>query len=381
MSCLDVAVIGGGLAGCSAAITLAQTGAQVALFEAKAYPHHKVCGEFMSPECVDLLADLGVLTDLQALRPAAIDRARITLPGGGEWAVRLPGAGIGISRFALDAVLADRARSLGVAVHERTPVNAVRGNLDSGFTVTTRANRDFHARAVIGAYGKRAALDRSLNRTFLQTPQPFVGLKMHFRGPSIRDTVELHTFPGGYCGLSDIEGGLVNACLLVQQTTFQRAGGPEPFITWMAAQNPALGDWLRHAEPVHDRWLSISQIPFVPKTTVERDVLMAGDTAGLIAPLAGNGMSMALRGGVMAAQHISHFLNGTLTPANLVRQYTTVWQHEFHQRLRLGRWLQTLMFRPQWLGLGLGIARIIPPLGRYFVDHTRAARLINSEGV
>ena len=58
----DVAVIGGGVAGCAAAIQLAQKNLRVVLCEAKSYPHHKVCGEFLSPECTRLLDSLGLTT-------------------------------------------------------------------------------------------------------------------------------------------------------------------------------------------------------------------------------------------------------------------------------------------------------------------------------
>ncbi|HEX2905966.1 MAG TPA: FAD-dependent oxidoreductase [Phototrophicaceae bacterium] len=133
MTDFDVAIIGGGLAGGSTAIRLAQAGWRVGLFEAKSYPRHKVCGEFLSPECDDLLGELGVNSQIQALKPAIIDRIRITAPNETTWQAHLPRAGSGLSRYVLDAMLAEQAAVLGVAVYPLTTVTDFHGNLDATF--------------------------------------------------------------------------------------------------------------------------------------------------------------------------------------------------------------------------------------------------------
>src|SRR5437016_633084 len=94
----DTAIVGGGPAGCSAAITLARLGARVVLFEAKAYPHAKLCGEFLSPECAGLLDDLGLTPALRALKPASIEIACLSAPDGAAWETRLPGIALGLTR-------------------------------------------------------------------------------------------------------------------------------------------------------------------------------------------------------------------------------------------------------------------------------------------
>src|SRR5690349_2807929 len=119
----DVAVVGGGPAGCSAAIHLAQAGARVVLLEARAYPHDKLCGEFLSPECAGRLDELGLTAALRGLGPAAIDTACLTAPDGTLWERRLPGQALGLTRRALDQLLAQRAQALGVDV--RTPATVI----------------------------------------------------------------------------------------------------------------------------------------------------------------------------------------------------------------------------------------------------------------
>src|SRR5579872_2397798 len=97
----DVAIVGGGPAGCSAAITLAAQGATVVLFESKTYPHHKVCGEFLSPECRGELDQLGLTASIQALHPISIEAVRIVAPDGAAWETRFPEVAISLSRAAL----------------------------------------------------------------------------------------------------------------------------------------------------------------------------------------------------------------------------------------------------------------------------------------
>jgi len=380
----DVAIIGGGLAGCSAAIHLAQGGHRVILFEAQSYPHHKVCGEFLSPECGVLLVDLGLTAALQAVNPALIHTASIIAPNGTTWTNALPGAGIGISRYALDHLMAKQARACGVQVLTNTSVTDVRGSLDEGFSLTFRnaiGQRTISAKTVIGAQGKRSGLDRKLERSFFQNPQPFMGLKAHFRGSLPAGLIHLYTFPGGYCGMSAIENGLINVCLLVRQDTFQSASQPSPasvnqFIVWMGQQNPALGKWLSGAERIDESWLSISQIPFVTKQVVVNDILMAGDSAGLIAPVAGDGMGMALQAGRMASDVLGLYLTHQISAVDVRQRYSQLWWHTFGFRLRLSRVLQAFMLRPNWLTPGLMVMNAVPALGRLLVTHTRDTQLV-----
>jgi menaquinone-9 beta-reductase len=380
----DVAIIGGGVAGCAAAVQLAQAGHKVVLCESKSYPHHKVCGEFLSPECAVFLDQLSLMPAIQATHPAQIHTVGITAPNGTTWKTPLPGIGLGISRYALDTIMSEGARSCGVNFRDRSTVTDVQGNLDSAFQLTVRNDQGqifISAKTIIGAHGKRSIIDRALSRPFLQKPHPFIGLKAHFRGSPLPGCIHLHSFPGGYCGMSEIENGLTNVCLLVRQEIFQTMTpnaekGVDGFIDWMKAQNPALGKWLSDAQPVFDNWLSIAQIPFVDKQIISNDILMVGDSAGVIAPIAGDGMGMALAASQIASRLLGDYLVGRITSRALRQQYTTLWWRTFGPRLRLSHILQSLMLRPNWLVPGLKLLNTLPVLGRLLVTHTRDAHLI-----
>jgi flavin-dependent dehydrogenase len=381
----DVAVIGGGLAGCSAAIRLAQQGLQVILCEASDYPRHKVCGEFMSPGCQAQFEALGVAADVQSQGAASITSTLISTPDGTCWQAELPGSAVGISRYYLDARLVDEARHLGVDVRINTPVTDISGSLtdknaddntgEAGFTLQTRQRETIQAQAVIGAHGKRSTVDRVLDRPFMKSQHPFVGLKQHMRNLPVQNRVELHTFPGGYCGISHIEDGLTNVCLLVRLDAFQAHGGGDvaQFIGWMQSQNPLLAQRLRDARPVLDDWLSIARVPFVSRQVVTNQILMAGDAAGMITPLTGDGMEIALQSGELVARHLTAYFREHHRADRLFSGYRQAWHETFQKRVRLGRISQFFMLRPAWLRPGLKLFQVLPGVGEYFIRHTRQA--------
>ncbi|MBK8026655.1 MAG: NAD(P)/FAD-dependent oxidoreductase [Chloroflexi bacterium] len=357
----DAVVIGGGLAGCMAAITLAQAGRAVALLEAGKYPRSKVCGEFLSPECAALFDAVGFLPDLHALGPATIRTLRLTAPDGVEWCAALPAPAFSVSRYALDAALADYAARQGVEVHSETRVTELDGTLLDGFTVTAQTTvgaTQVRAAGVIVAHGRRSNLDRVLGRRFFAEPHPLIGLKRHFRGRPLPEHIDLHIFPGGYCGVSQVENDRTNVCLLVDQAVFQASAGGangtppvDRFIAWMRAQNPHLEAWLLDAVPLDDARLSIGQVPLCAKSPLEGICWWAGDAAGMIAPLAGDGMAMALHSGRLAAQALERFLAGEATAEMAKSDYARTWARTFRGRLQLGRLLHQALVRP----------RILPP--------------------
>ncbi len=375
----DVAIAGGGPAGCAAAIHLARAGARVVLCEARTYPHEKVCGEFLSPECGALLAGLGLSGLLPALGAVPIDTVSLAAPDGATWEDRFPAPGWGLSRGVLDATLAERAGAAGVEVRTGTSVENIAGDLAAGFLLQTRSRQQqdlIAAAAVIGAHGKRSSLDRALNRPFLLRREPYVALKAHFCGPTLPGRIALATFRGGYYGLLGNETGAMNLALLARESVFRSAGGNGPgaidsFVTWLRRQNASLDAWLGQATRLGERWLSIAQVPFSPKEATAGDVLLVGDAAGLVAPLAGDGIAMALRsGGLAAALTLAH-LDGHQAAPTLPRRYAAAWNREFGGRLRLGRALQPLLLQSQAAALGVRLIRHLPLAGRALLRGTR----------
>jgi flavin-dependent dehydrogenase len=356
----DILVLGGGLAGLSASLYLARAGHRVRLLEQKEYPRHKVCGEYLSLEVVPYLQSLGA--DLYTLQPKMQSRLLLTGPGGTPVRQQLPLGGLGLSRYALDHFLAERALEAGAHIHIRQKVLAL--NLDEdGGEVRTQTGDRFRARVLLNATGKRSIVDKVLQRPFADRTAPWMAVKQHMAWAGCpEDEVQLHNFPQGYCGVSQVESGVVNVCYLVRTEALRQAGSLEQLERLFLSANPVLEQLLGDGQRLWKRPLVISNVSFARKTQRESQVLMLGDAAGLISPLCGNGMAMAIGAGRLAGEQVHAFLDGRISRTDMQRNYTRSWRRHFSHRLWWGRQVQAFFGTPGLTDLALRAIRYFPPV-------------------
>ena len=130
---------------------------------------------------------------------------------------------------------------------------------------------------------------------------------MHSKYP--KDEIALHNFKNGYCGISAIEDDKYCVCYLtVADNLSKNNNSIEQMQENVLYKNPALKKIFTESEFLYDAPLTISQISFDKKTQTENHILMLGDAAGMITPLCGNGMSMAMHSALLAFQQIDLFL-------------------------------------------------------------------------
>jgi flavin-dependent dehydrogenase len=189
-------------------------------------------------------------------------------------------------------------------------------------------------------------MDVKLRRTFTSSSRDaldnFVGIKHHLRVPFPDDLIALHNFEGGYCGVVRVEDGRTCACYLTTAAVLKSHGGDIAAVEQhVLRRNPALNRIFSSAENLYAAPLAISQISFQQKEAVLDGVLMVGDTAGLITPLCGNGMSMAFRSAKLAYQCCSHFLEGNVSRERMEEMYRSEWKRLFSRRLMAGRAVQS----------------------------------------
>lgn len=350
-------IIGGGPAGLTAAIHLAEKGLKTTVFEKESYPHHKVCGEYLSREVLPYFRELGIV--LQDLEPKVITRMNYSTVKGRKLSADLPVGGFGISRYALDELLYKLAVDKGVTVLRKKVLNVCFS--EDHFEIST-AGKAYEAGYVLGAYGKRDSLDKHLNRNFFQKSAPWMAVKSHYQIDDFPDDlVELHNFNGGYCGLSKTETGAVNVCYLATYDSFRKYRDPELFRENVLRKNPFLDRFFSEAKEIFQKPLSIAQISFDRKTAVENHILMLGDTAGLIHPLCGNGMAMAVHSARIASEVIlKQIREKNISRSEMENEYEVRWRQEFTGRLRTGRYLQKVLLNNSLASISASVVSTFP---------------------
>ena len=334
-----VIIIGGGLGGLVSALHLSQKGLEVQLIEKYAFPRHKVCGEYISKEVLPYLQSLGF--DPFAHGAKDIMDFTLSTPGSRAIKTRLPLGGFGISRYCIDEKLADLSKTHGTEIIQDTVEDIA--YLEDGFEVRTKKGMVYTSDLVVGSFGKRSNLDVKMQRPFIKKESPFLAVKAHYIGDMPENAVGLHNFEGGYCGVSKVENDHINICYIADFKSFKRFKNIEEFQEKVVSKNRFLAKMFAESEMAFAKPLSISQISFESKAPVENHILMCGDSAGMIHPLAGNGMSMAIRAAQMVSQLIVQYDRGEIgSRAELEKAYAAQWNGEFAGRLRSGHVISRL---------------------------------------
>lgn len=370
----DVAIIGGGLAGLAASIQLARKGFSVVLFEKEVYPYHKVCGEYISMESWPFLASLGV--PLQQMALPHISTLQLSAPNGKTFETLLPLGGFGISRFKLDQQLADIAINSGVTLLQETRVESVeREKMFQILFKNKKGAQQCGAKVVCGAFGKRSNLDVKWKRPFITNNNKhhnnYIGIKYHVQTDWPDHLIGLHNFKDGYCGISKIEGIEYCLCYLTTAKNLKEADSSiENLQQQVLYRNPHLKRIFQNATISENFPVTIAQISFSKKAQVENGMLMLGDAAGMITPLCGNGMSMALHSSKLAATLIESYLQHKITEAQLHQQYTQQWKDHFGSRMATGRLLQTFFGKEALSNLFVQTFKSAPFLAKSIIQKT-----------
>jgi|SRR5271157_2229688 len=355
----DLAIIGGGPAGSSAAITAARTGAKVALFEARDFPRHRVCGEFVSAESLDLL--FGLLQDAPEAVPLfanapVIDCTRL-LFGGRVIEAEISPAALSISRYDLDAMLWNAAQRSGVEVHSNCEVVPCDDN--GPFTLQTSSGT-CSAKALIVAAGRWSQF--TSDRTLPPGPK-WIGVKDHFREPSANPSSDLYFFEGGYCGVQPVAADVVSACAMVRSdcaTSLEEVFALHPKLAERAA------GWHALMQPV-----STAPLVYRKPQPVRGNMIFVGDAAAFIDPFAGDGISIALRSGRVAAECLNEFLLGRNALVSGVAAYQREYDRQFAPLISAASRVRSLFSLPAIAKPAVFELLRLPGLIPYLIRKTR----------
>ncbi len=371
----DVAVIGAGPAGSALATYLSDRAWDVALIERRSLPQHKVCGEFLSPEAQGTLRRLGLYDALYGTSPQPLQRAALISSRGTELMVDLPGAAWGLSRYTMDAVLAEEAQRRGAVLLGNTEALDLRPT-EGAWAIDLRTageRSQLTARTVVLACGRHPRV--SLRpRGGASKSQSYVGLSCHYSRLSMPAQVSLFLFPGGYVGLNPVEGGYVNLAMLVTRECFQQAGGTfEGMLATARRANSAFDRLVRDALICAESVLAVAPVATHASAVVWDQVARVGDAVTMIPPLCGDGMAMAMRSAEICAPLAHKYLAGQLSLADWEARYQATWSREFRTRLWAGRALERLLMANPLGDMLLAAGRMLPKAAAAMVRATRGA--------
>ena len=363
-----VLIAGGGPAGASLAIRLAAAGREVVLVERDRFPRHKLCGEFISPECFGHFAELGVLEPMLSAGGERITGTLFFALSGRT--VGIPGRAfgepaLGLSRSAMDAILLDRAKAVGVDVLEGAAIASARveqGEMRAVDIRTGEGTREIAADIFIDATGRGKAMVKAFHRaagTGSERParrsNGFVAFKAHLREAELAaGRCEIHFFQGGYGGINRVEGGAVNHCFLVRSEAVKGVGGRvEDVLEKLVYKNASARNALADSRPEMD-WMAVSFEGFGRSELSYGPRLFAvGDAASFIDPFTGSGMLMALESSAVLAEALA-------TPGDLSQVYSGLYSRRFRRRLFVCSLLRNAAFRTRSAALVSAALRGLP---------------------
>jgi flavin-dependent dehydrogenase len=366
----DVIIVGGGPAGASAAIHLARGGACVLLAEQERFPREKLCGEFISPECMGHFARLGVLEGMESAGGASVSETVFYARSGrsvavpSEWFGGGMSGALGLSRAEMDRRLLMRAREVGVEVLEEMSFGGL--HVEAGRVRGVRLKppvgdeRLFSSRVTIDATGRQRVVarrfEREAGREHARVRPTLVAFKAHLQGArGDAGSCEIYFYRGGYGGLSPVEGGLSNLCFIARARDVRARGSDAGRVMREVLMgNARAASTLACAHPVNE-WLGVALESFGRHQPVPAEGLLAvGDAAAFIDPFTGSGMLMALESGELAASALAGWLPraprvGGDDFATLARDYSARYGARFDARLRLCGLLRRAAFAPSSL--------------------------------
>ncbi len=377
-----MAIIGGGPGGTSAAIRLRQFGFRVLLVEKDLFPREKLCGEFLSPEVGRLAAGLGLESELLDATPARINLVRLHLYGEPPFEIPLSEPAFGLSRALFDYLLLRRAARLGAEVLEQTRAEDVRRCASGEFSIVFRRNGQPEAavaRAVIcaaGRWSRWSPQSRSEPGRGRKAGMAYA-FKAHYEPGIVRaDTLDLHFFSGGYCGVSQVENGRANVCCLISKDLLRMgpSAGADPSA--IILRQPALAGQLLGGKRV-SRFLFTGPLVFGSPRPVCDSMLMVGDSAAFIDPFCGDGISIAMHSGLLAAHALEPALRSNCSLESALEEYARAYHNAFRMQFFWAGRLRNLVGLPRATRLGARVAGASGWLRRklFAATRTNAMRL------
>lgn len=349
----DVIIIGGGVAGLSAAIHCHELGMKPILIEAGSYPAHKVCGEFFSPECLPLLKRWGI-------EPKNYIRRATFVRGSQSFSFDFPTAVGSMPRYYFDHKLMQYAQSCSIGVRTQTSVEKIENDKDL-YTVTTSSGEIFQSASLILGTGRVAHL---LHQSAKPLELPYLGIKAHFKSGNIpSDLLQMFVFQGGYAGVTIVDDGIINLACLIKKSVLKSGQTPESYL-FTVAQKPGYENLLKvlESQQLFD-WMHAEVPEFgIRSYSFRPNIFYIGDAAASIPPATGDGLALGLLSGALVAPYVA---------SGDVVGFQNAWKKNYSRIFLAGRILHVCMMSRLLSSLGFFSAQRLPQLAQKFFSLTR----------
>lgn len=378
----DVAIIGGGPAGSVAAIYLSRFGFDVCLIEKKKFPRDVLCGEFLSEEVITILKELKLFEEFLTLNPVLISRFKSVNESGTEIHSNLSFPAYALKRSLFDNFLLSEAINSGANVYQPAEAEFIRreGNKFLVGIIKQNHKEDILVEVsnVIAAYGKQNSFDKKLKRDFITSSSGFNGIKFHIPNNSIKnysaDEISIYTAKDIYCGMNTVSESETTLCALEKRTNGESS--PRKRILKLLKSNKYFGDLFNSGfeNTLNDLPIyGTGNIYFGRRKIVENHIFMIGDAAGVIAPLAGDGIGMAFQSAKLISSLLSDFNKGKHSLDQLEKTYVMEWNKLFLRRIRFALFVQNVVLKRVTNNISYSFSNIFPSIMPILIRATRSA--------
>mgnify|MGYP003507223760 FL=1 len=377
-----ILIIGGGPAGSTSALYLSQLGLDITLVEKKVFPRETLCGEFLSKEVTDILKELNLFNDFISLNPNKLKSFRGVDDSGIELKSHLNFEAYAMKRSVFDLLLVEKAKSKKVNIIQPAEVISTtksNSNFISEIEDASGNKLQLKSKLVIAAYGKQNILDKKLERDFVNKKSNLNGVKFHLPinllKNSFNDEIRIYTDKELYCGMNQVSDTEMTVCFLENRKQ-SKIPSRERLIDVIKSnkyfQKVFSDEAIEYIKSANI--YGTGNIYFGSREVEENGIIMVGDAARVISPLAGDGIGMAMESAKLLFEIISEFGIDETNREKVYSLYKKRYEKTFQKRLSTAKIIQGIILNRKSRRLGFGLAKNYPSLLPYLIKFTRNSK-------
>jgi menaquinone-9 beta-reductase len=380
----DILIIGGGPAGSTTALYLSKLGYDITLIEKKKYPRETLCGEFLSKEVTDILKELNIFQEFILLKPNQLKSFRAVNDSGTELHSALNFDAYAMKRSVFDSLLLEIAKKQNVNIIQPATLKSV-SKTKSGFISEVENESgeviQVKSKLVIAAYGKQNSLDKKLERSFINKKSFLNGVKFHLPVELLKekfsDEIRIYIDEGIYCGMNQVNDSEMTVCFLENRKNSKIPSRER--LAEVIRSNKSFRDIFTDEAVDHINSANVygtGNIHFGKREVVENGIIMVGDSARVIAPLAGDGIGMAMESAKILYEVLFKYKLVESDLQKIYLDYKQQYDKAFSKRLKTARIIQGIILNKKLRKIGFAFADKYPALLPYLIKFTRSSKSV-----